>query len=73
MNKKELIKKKIIRNLAGVGLVLIVLMSLVFLVSALTSEDRASLQSELDNLTAELNTQGYLWIIEHNLNIGSNI
>ena len=63
-------------KLAVVGPVLIALISLVFLVSALTSDERQSLQSELDNLIIELSNQGYSWFINpnnYNLNFGGNI
>ncbi len=66
-------KNKKIKNLAGVGLVLIVLMSLVFLVSALTSDERQSLNDELNNLTDYLTNNNYGWLTDNNLNNRGNI
>ena len=61
MKNKEmkLINGKLLLVIVG----LIFLASLIFIVSALTSDERASLQGELDNLTAELSNQGYSWLV----------
>ncbi|MEK6936109.1 MAG: hypothetical protein AABW67_04930 [Nanoarchaeota archaeon] len=75
MNKKA-VGKSTSRKLLLIGIILISIISFVFLVSALTSDERQSLQSELDNLTADLNSNGYSWLINpnnHDLNFGGNI
>ncbi|MEK6935406.1 MAG: hypothetical protein AABW67_01325 [Nanoarchaeota archaeon] len=50
-------------KIAVIILFLIILISFVFLVSALTSDERQSLNDELNNLTADLNSQGYSWLV----------
>ncbi|MDP3026575.1 MAG: hypothetical protein Q8N63_02615, partial [Nanoarchaeota archaeon] len=50
---------------------LLFLFSLIFLVSALTDDERADLESELNSLTAELNSQGYSWLTNYSINYPS--
>ncbi len=40
----------------------------VIFVSALTDDERAGLQSELDNLTEQVNNAGYNWLINYSVN-----
>jgi len=57
-----------------IGIILIVIASLiglVVIVPALTSDEKTSLQSELDNLTSELDSGGYSWLANYSINYPS--
>ncbi|MEK6936022.1 MAG: hypothetical protein AABW67_04480 [Nanoarchaeota archaeon] len=71
INNKKAIGKSASRKLLLIGIILISIISLVFLVSALTSENRTSLQSEFDSLTADLNNNGYSWLTDYSINYPS--
>ena len=76
MKRSKLKNNNAVRKIIISGVVLLVVLSFIILVSALTFDERAVLESELDNLNAELNNQGYSWLINHNnhnLNFGGNI
>ncbi|MEK6936026.1 MAG: hypothetical protein AABW67_04500 [Nanoarchaeota archaeon] len=66
-------KRGILRSLIILASALLFISSLIFLVSSLTSEERAALESELNSLTADLDSQGYSWLVNNNLNIGGDI
>ena len=70
---KKIVGKSTSRKLLLIGIILISIISFVFLISALTSDERQSLNDELDNLTAELSNQGYSWLVNNNLNLGGDI
>ncbi|MBU3913337.1 MAG: hypothetical protein KKE50_04550 [Nanoarchaeota archaeon] len=65
MNKRGV--NKLLIFLASVAL----LISLIVIVSALSEQDRGSLQSELDNLTSQLSLQGYDWLINTSVDYNS--
>jgi len=54
-----------------IGIVLFFIISLIFLVSALTDDEKVSLQAELDNLTSYLNDNNYGWLVDYNLSYSS--
>ena len=55
------------RNLLLIGSLLISLIGFMILVSALTDDERQSLQSELDSLSAELGGEGLGWLVNYNI------
>ncbi|MEK6936024.1 MAG: hypothetical protein AABW67_04490 [Nanoarchaeota archaeon] len=73
MKRSKLKNNNVVRKIIISGVVLLVVLSFIILVSALTSEDRASLQGELDNLTSQLSDSRYSWLTNNNLNNGGNI
>ena len=68
-NKKEM---KLERKLLLIGIILISIISLIFLVSALTSDERQSLNDELNNLTDYLTNNNYGWLTDYNLRLQLN-
>jgi|GEM_PF-3441017 len=69
-NKKRDKKKKERKGnqkLLIIGISLVLLISFIFLVSALTSDE----QAELDNLTSQLNNAGYGWLVNYSLDYPS--
>jgi len=61
--------RKEIKKLLLIGIALlsvISLISFIFLVSALTDDDKSALQDELDNLAQSLNDNGYSWLVDYN-------
>jgi len=54
-----------------IGLSLILIISLAIIISALTDDERASLQSELDSLENELSNNGYNWLINQSIDYNS--
>ncbi|MEK6936107.1 MAG: hypothetical protein AABW67_04920 [Nanoarchaeota archaeon] len=69
LNKKEInVKLKLV---LAIALISIIAISLITLAVALTDEDRASLQSELDNLSSQLSDSGYSWLTDYSINYPS--
>lgn len=67
MKRSKLKDNNAVRKIIISGVVLLGILSLVILVSALTDNEKASLQSELNNLTFELNNSDYSWLVNYNL------
>jgi len=67
---RKVMRKREANKLMLIGISLILLIGFIFIVSALTSEDKTALQSELDNLTQSLNDNGYSWLVDYNLKNG---
>jgi len=66
-SKKEM--KNARRSISGklmlIGIILISIVFFIFLVSALTEQESNNLQSELNNLSAELSDSGYSWLANY--------
>ena len=62
MNKKQGNHK-----LAIILAVALILISLIAIISALTGEDKSVLQGELNNLTSELDSSGYSWLVNYTI------
>ena len=71
MKRSKLKNNNAVRKITIPGVVLLIVLSFVVLVSALTSDERNQLQNELNNLTAELSNQGYSWLTDYNLTYSS--
>jgi len=50
-----------------IGISIILLISLVVLVKALTDDERTNLENELNNLTSSLSDSGYNWLVNYNV------
>ena len=64
-------KKAALNRFLLIGILLISLVSLAFIVSALTTEEQAVLQVELDNLTSQLTSNGYGWLVNYSIDYNS--
>ncbi|MEK6936029.1 MAG: hypothetical protein AABW67_04515 [Nanoarchaeota archaeon] len=65
INKKEI--KSTSRKLLLIGIILISIISLIFLVSALTSDERQSLNDELNNLNKFINNDNLMLSIDNKM------
>ena len=65
--KNKLNKNKLVSNALVVGAVLLMVILSVVLISALTDNEKAGLQAELDNLTSYLNDNNYAWLVNYSL------
>jgi hypothetical protein len=80
-NKREMRKMKKRKNnfnqklmLIGiVGLSLILITSFIFIVSALSDNEKSALQNELSQLESNLTSQGYSWLIDNQLNVDGGV
>ncbi|MBU3913340.1 MAG: hypothetical protein KKE50_04565 [Nanoarchaeota archaeon] len=66
-SKKEARIESRVMLIGIAGLILVFITSLVFIVSALTSDDKTALQNELNNLTLKLSSQGYDWLADYSM------
>ena len=63
-SKKGEIKKQVVL----IGLLLISIILLIIVVSALTDDERAGLQNELNSLQENLTDSGYSWLVNYSVN-----
>lgn len=70
--KKEMNKKGAVRNKILIAIALIIsLVSITFLVMALTDDEKATLQNELASLEQNLSDSGYSWLINQSVDYSS--
>ena len=65
MEARKREKKGSMGKLILISISLLLLASFVILTSALSDDEQTSLQSELDNLTSRLSSQGYSWLVDY--------
>ena len=70
---KKIVGKSTSRKLLLIGIILISIISLIFLVSALTDDKRASLQYELNSLTANLSNSEYGFLVNCLLELNNKV
>ncbi len=64
-NKKEV---KIRGKFLLIGISLVLLFGFIFIVSALTDNEKQALQNELNTFAFSLSDAGYGWLVSHSLN-----